>query len=468
MRQPQSDAEPKVHGEEVSEAPLHADLNIAKDGAEVIVRIYPRKENRVGQSAAPAASLFDSTEGNKRLLIRLYPNSCTLRLNWQDGQLLGIRIDGAFPPQHESAPISRRRVYKSRQTTKSLTLEHEPDLLPARVQFSESGAPSRLEVDRSDLVDDSSSANMAVRLEWDNGVLAGVRIQGDLGDEVSSEKNPRQQLFRVRHRENEVSLVAARPDRLLEKKLESLHDSVPTAPIIDEITFANDVVAKFFCGSKHAQHRVAHALSKEPETIDWLNQISSESVLWDVGANVGVYTVYAAMVRMCRVVAFEPAAANYFSLNRTIEINDLQDRVTAYCLSIAGSNRYDRLYLSNTDFGEAFNNFGSPTDFQGNPFVPVFSQGSVGSSLDELAVAALPFPNHIKIDVDGLEHEIVMGGGALFENSTLRSALIELDTARPDLMAGVVNRMAGCGLTWVNKDAEPGIRHCINAIFRRD
>ena len=43
--------------------------------------------------------------------------------------------------------------------------------------------------------------------------------------------------------------------------------------------------------------------SKEPETLEWIDSIPEGSVLWDIGANVGLYSCYAAKVRDCQVFA---------------------------------------------------------------------------------------------------------------------------------------------------------------------
>jgi len=32
---------------------------------------------------------------------------------------------------------------------------------------------------------------------------------------------------------------------------------------------------------------------KEPETIDWINSFRKEDVFWDIGANVGIYSIWA-------------------------------------------------------------------------------------------------------------------------------------------------------------------------------
>ena len=57
-------------------------------------------------------------------------------------------------------------------------------------------------------------------------------------------------------------------------------------------------------------------LRRQPDTIAWIDAFQPNSVFWDVGANVGIYSLYAALRRGTRIVAFEPAAINYFPAGR--------------------------------------------------------------------------------------------------------------------------------------------------------
>ena len=56
--------------------------------------------------------------------------------------------------------------------------------------------------------------------------------------------------------------------------------------------------------------------TKEPETLEWINSIPQGSVLWDIGANVGLYSCYAAKARDCQVFSFEPSVFNLEQLAR--------------------------------------------------------------------------------------------------------------------------------------------------------
>ena len=69
---------------------------------------------------------------------------------------------------------------------------------------------------------------------------------------------------------------------------------------------------KFVILGRGASIRAMSALTKQPATIEWIDSFSPGSVFWDVGANVGVYALYAARRGDAKVVAFEPAAVNFF------------------------------------------------------------------------------------------------------------------------------------------------------------
>ena len=46
-------------------------------------------------------------------------------------------------------------------------------------------------------------------------------------------------------------------------------------------------------------------LDKEPETIEWIDSFKPGETLWDIGANVGIYSIYAGL-RGLNVLSFEP------------------------------------------------------------------------------------------------------------------------------------------------------------------
>ena len=56
--------------------------------------------------------------------------------------------------------------------------------------------------------------------------------------------------------------------------------------------------------------------TKEPETIAWIDSFEPGTCFWDVGANVGVYSLYAGSLdRDIKILAFEPHEANNTKLH---------------------------------------------------------------------------------------------------------------------------------------------------------
>ena len=53
---------------------------------------------------------------------------------------------------------------------------------------------------------------------------------------------------------------------------------------------------------------------KEPITIDWIRSFKKNNIFYDVGANVGMYSIFAALISDVKVYAFEPESNNFQTL----------------------------------------------------------------------------------------------------------------------------------------------------------
>lgn len=183
----------------------------------------------------------------------------------------------------------------------------------------------------------------------------------------------------------------------------------------------------FVCKSSLALWRSKTLYTKEPDTINWINSFNNNDVFYDIGANVGTYTIYAGLIGV-KVYAFEPEAKNYSCLNENISLNSLHDTVRAYPLAIGNSASLNDLYISSSEIGGAINNFGAQIDYNGRKMDEKFIQGSISVTLDQIwSDWGLSQPTHIKIDVDGLEAEIIRGAKKTLLLMGLKSILIELD-----------------------------------------
>ena len=186
------------------------------------------------------------------------------------------------------------------------------------------------------------------------------------------------------------------------------------------------------------EYRARTLLTKEPETISWINRIPLNSVFFDVGANIGVYSVYAALIKNARVIAFEPSFLNLELLYRNIQSNHLENKITIIPLSLSNFNQIENLYMEKRDniWGGAHNSSGLNTTQDGKPMEEFTVSLQVAISLDSLSeLLGLPVPAYIKIDVDGLESIILTGAQKTLTN--VKEILIEVDKSNVSQIADV-------------------------------
>lgn len=195
----------------------------------------------------------------------------------------------------------------------------------------------------------------------------------------------------------------------------------------------------FACPTSIALYRAKTLLTKEPDTIAWIDGMAPRDRFWDIGANVGTYSLYAAN-RGLTVCAFEPFAANFALLCQNIVINGLP--VTAFPVAVSERQDIQTLLLSGMEAGGSRHNVGQPTHDR-YAFEAKSRHGIVTTSMDDLA-KALNYPDHIKIDVDGLEQNIVAGGPEVLRRA--KSVLIEIDTEDADEMRFITEHMEAAGL----------------------
>ena len=165
--------------------------------------------------------------------------------------------------------------------------------------------------------------------------------------------------------------------------------------------------------------------TKEPETLEWIEGFEQSDVLVDIGANVGIYSLYAAS-RGHRVVALEPDALNFALLNLNIRDNAFDERVTAYPYSLHREPLVAELHMRDCDWGGSQKSFSRNIDERGLAFDAPYKQGSAGISLDRFLDQIGLCPSHLKIDVDGNEALVLDGAIQTLHNPGLRSILVEL------------------------------------------
>lgn len=174
-----------------------------------------------------------------------------------------------------------------------------------------------------------------------------------------------------------------------------------------------------------------HSCAKEPETVEWIETSLREGdVLYDVGANVGAYSLVAAKRFRGKVAvyAFEPSFVNFPQLCRNVLLNRCERIITPLQLALSNGTGVEQFHYENLVPGGALHALGLAIDYKGDPFSPVFTQRILSVTIDDLVdVFRLPAPNHLKIDVDGTELAVLQGADRALKSGVVRSILIEIE-----------------------------------------
>ena len=162
-------------------------------------------------------------------------------------------------------------------------------------------------------------------------------------------------------------------------------------------------------------------VAKEPWTVRWLERSARDGdVLYDVGANVGAYTLIAAALGL-RVVAFEPGYANYAALCDNVVLNRRESTVTPLPVVLADRTGLATLGYSDVAAGAAEHALDGVGD-------AAYRQPVLTYRLDDLVEQfALPAPALLKVDVDGAEDSVLGGAPRTLSSESLRSVLVEIE-----------------------------------------
>jgi FkbM family methyltransferase len=210
---------------------------------------------------------------------------------------------------------------------------------------------------------------------------------------------------------------------------------------------------KLYAPTALTAYRATSFSAKEPETLAWIDGFSDTDVFWDIGANVGIYTIYAGLRHAgMKIYAFEPSIMNVELLVRNVFLNGLAQRTCVIAMPLFERNGEDVFKLQNLERGGALSAYSVDYNQSGHKLWSVLEYGVLGVTADNLiANFKLPVPNHIKIDVDGVEHLILKGARSLLADSAVKSILVEVNDDFPEQRQGVTKILSSAGFVLVQK-----------------
>jgi FkbM family methyltransferase len=200
---------------------------------------------------------------------------------------------------------------------------------------------------------------------------------------------------------------------------------VPPLPSLVATQTIGDVTAKFHVATNEEWPRAFGG--GEPQLVDFVERLEPDDVVFDVGANVGLYSLLAAeTVTEGGVVAFEPHPQNAQRLEQNAELNGLDLRT----LDVALSDQDGQTELS---FPADIPGEGKATIANGHGGLPANKATTVETRRADGLVASgtVPQPTVIKIDVEGAEEAVINGMHDVLDAPACRLVYCEVH-APPD------------------------------------
>lgn len=193
--------------------------------------------------------------------------------------------------------------------------------------------------------------------------------------------------------------------------------------------------------------------SDEPMMMKWVGRFLPDDCFYDVGANVGSYSLYAAK-RGVRTFAFEPEFMNLQLIYENIFLNQLQHLCTPIPIGLGESSSLELLYLKEgLSKGDALHGIGRKSYMVDTPSTSMLRLHILTARLDDLVeMFQLPQPTRLKIDVDGNELQVLRGAVNTLDG--VEDVHLEVDTANEESREAV-ELLERKGFRLVGKDPNP-------------
>lgn len=207
-------------------------------------------------------------------------------------------------------------------------------------------------------------------------------------------------------------------------------------------------------------------MNYETEVLDFIDEIPAGSVLYDLGACEGRFSLYAAL-RGVRCYAFEPESRNYEAMLRNIEQNPVKDKFFPLQLAVGSQHQTSELKIAQPWAGghqKVVASAPSRVDLDFN-----FTERQVIQvvNLDQwIRETGTPKPDYLKVDVDGSELPFIEGAAQTLADPNLKAVIFELSERDPSY-SKVVDALKGHGLVLSARYDIINEPQLYNIVFRR-
>jgi len=227
----------------------------------------------------------------------------------------------------------------------------------------------------------------------------------------------------------------------------------------------NNITIEQFVNSKRSYFRASKELTSEPELIELIDELEPDQIFFDVGANVGTYSLYAGM-KALRVIAVEPNFANSYLLTKNIWKNQLQNRIQNLKIGLSNYTGVNSLIHHKSIEGgnSAASIYGD--GFFSSEMPEFFREVTLVYKLDDITKLLGLIPSLIKIDTDGNELQVLQGGGQTLESPIVKKLLVEISSELEQI--SIVNFLKNYNFTLDKTFGKSSDGKIFNLIFKRD
>jgi FkbM family methyltransferase len=214
-------------------------------------------------------------------------------------------------------------------------------------------------------------------------------------------------------------------------KIVNVFQATFKARLMDKLPLYKEAV---FCKGVHCYISSSVELKRslrefDPQMYAWLKNFKPGEVFYDIGANIGMFSLTVAKIhnKKVAVYAFEPSFSTFASLVRNVVANRFGDVIFPFSFALGSVQGLRNFNYTDIASGASVHTLDTVVNQTGSEFTPAFSQRVVSYTLDGMITNFDLFsPTHIKIDVDGGEYEIIEGMRQILNGSSIRSVMIEI------------------------------------------
>lgn len=214
-------------------------------------------------------------------------------------------------------------------------------------------------------------------------------------------------------------------------KIVNLFGATFKARLMDKLPLYREA---FFCEGVHCYISSMMELSRSerlylPEVRTWLESFAPGEVFYDIGANIGMFSLTVAKVHggQVKTYAFEPSFSTFGSLAHNVIGNRFGDVIIPFSIALGRGQGLRSFNYTDVTSGASVHTLDTLINQTGGEFTPAFKQQVISYSLDDLVENFnFPVPTHVKIDVDGGELEIVEGMQKILRKPGIKSILVEV------------------------------------------